>query len=165
MLEIKPASLNDCYILSDICLKTDPIYKDILPNAFKKQAKKFEEYGLPNNYDIFLINDQNNTIGFIGLKNLSKDIAYLVAIYIYPEYQHNGYGKNSLNLIINQLKRDNIKKLLLLVHSKAEWAINFYLNYGFTAVYDKLDDIENYCDCILKGYALPSTVLMNFNLV
>lgn len=132
MIHIRKAEPNDIAFISDICLETDEIYSEIMPNAFIKQSQKYKENGLPSSYELYILSNEDSNIGFLGLKYINDNTAYLPAIYLKKNLYRKSYGTKTLNALSDKLKEDNIKEIYLQAHKDAIWAINFYKKYGFT---------------------------------
>ncbi len=160
MLKIIKAIDNDREFLSMVCQDAAKLYDSILPGAFDKQAKKFIDKGLPDAYEIEIIKQKEENIGFIGTTGLDEDTLYITAIYILSPYQGKGYGTEILEAIEGKFCDKGIKKLALLVHSKATWAINFYKKKDFTIVETEPEKIKEYSAHRMAKYFLPETLLM-----
>ncbi len=161
MLSIVAAKNDDRFFLSQLMETNIPLYKEIMPGAFERQAHLFREEGLPIKYTTSIIKDANQSIGFLGLKNLTHEICYLVALYFLPEYQRKGFGIEIINFVTERLIKDNFNEIILLVHQKAKWAIDFYRKCGFKSISNSEDEIKSYGDRVLEFFYLPSTILMS----
>jgi len=160
MIKICEAKDKDIPFLSEVCKDASKLYDSILPGAFEKQAKKFLKQGLPETYNIGIVNKGNEKLGFIGTVELNSNTIYLTAIYLLECYQKQGYGKIIINYIEKDVYRKGINKLVLLVHLKAHWAIDFYIKNGFRIIETEENNIKKYLDYRMSKYFLPSTILM-----
>lgn len=52
-------------------------------------------------------------------------------LYIHPDYQRRGIGKALIDAAIDEARSARLAGVWLGVWEKADWAIDFYLNYGF----------------------------------
>lgn len=77
----------------------------------------------------FVIEDNNNIIGYIGIRAYDEN-AEILNFLIDTNYQKLGYGSKLLNEALASLK--DIKTISLEVRSSNTNAINFYLKHGFT---------------------------------
>ena len=147
-------------MLSEICLSINDLYDPILPEAFKKQAEKYLNKGLPNTYEISIIESDSRGIGFIGYTDITESTRYLIAFYLHSAYQRKGIGEQILNTLVNLLETDNYEEIVLLVHKKATWAINFYLKNDFEILGKSKEKIQDYKNGILNKYYIRDTILM-----
>lgn len=160
MLRIIEAQDRHKLFLSEVCKDATQLYDDIIPGAFEKQAKKFIEEGLPKSYNIGIVNINDINIGFVGLVKLDNDTLYLTALYLLANYQRQGYGRLILDAIEEDAYQAGVKTIVLLVHSEATWAINFYGKNGFEVIETEESKMKKYADNRMANYVLPSTILM-----
>ncbi len=160
MLKIIKAMDNDREFLSKVCLDAAKLYDSILPGAFNKQANRYLDRGLPDAYEIEIIQQEKENIGFIGTVALDEETLYLTAIYILSNYQGQGFGTETLEAIKKKSYNKGIKKVALLVHSRATWAITFYEKMGFSIIETEADRIKEYSANRMSKYYLPDTLLM-----
>ena len=160
MVRIIRAKNDHRIFLSEVCKAATQFYNEIFPGAFEKQAKKFIEEGLPKNYDIGIVNIEDTKIGFIGLVELDDETLYLTALYLLSKYQRQGYGRSILDIVEKDAQQAGIKTIVVLVHSKATWATNFYNKNGYEVLETEESKIKKYADYRMANYALPSTILM-----
>lgn len=164
MLEMVKAKDEDRFFLARVCRSVANMYDPIMPGAFAKQAVRFEEKGLLEGYETWLIYFENRQVGFIGVKSLNRKILYLVALYLLSEEQRKGLGKKALEQLEQVYRSQGYQEIVLLAHQDANWAIAFYQKNGFEIIGTDEEEIFGYQDSILKGIYLPSTVLMRFML-
>lgn len=115
-----------------------------LMNLTLKKAEKsdiqiiksiLEENSLPNEdinteiMDLFLINEESNLIGTIGLERF-KNVALLRSMAIIEEYRNKGYGKVVFSRILEIAKAYKIEEIYILTCS----AKNFFINLGFKEI-------------------------------
>ena len=58
------------------------------------------------------------------------------------------------------METNNYKEIVLLVHKKAKWAINFYLKNDFEIFRKSKEKIQDYKNGILNKYYIRDTILM-----
>ncbi|MBE5965395.1 MAG: GNAT family N-acetyltransferase [Lachnospiraceae bacterium] len=133
-IQITNAVQRDIAFIAKVCREMKELYDPIMEGASERQAKRYEEGGLPGNYNMRIISFESSYIGFEASKKLNEDVIYLVGFYLLKEYQRKGLGKETLNILKNEAKSEKIKRIILLVHSKANWAIDFYVKNGFRIV-------------------------------
>lgn len=95
------------------------------------------------------INDENDIIGTIGLRNKGNAVGELKSMYVNKQYRKQGIAQELLNTLINFANK--YEKLVLDTYKKFERAIRFYEKNGFTniqTVGDKLiyERIIGNCD-------------------
>lgn len=159
-IKLVKAVEEDCDFLAKVCRDAKIVYSDIMPESFEKQAKRFETKGIPDIYDVYVIQKQNKKIGFIGVTELNKNTVYLVALYLLLDYQGKGYGSRVVNKLISDYKKNDYEEIIILVHKDANWAINFYKSVNFEIVTNDIETIKGYANGIMKKYAITSTILM-----
>jgi L-amino acid N-acyltransferase YncA len=125
-MKVRKAVLRDAKGVSKVqvdCWKTT--YKDIVPDAYLNQMtyesreQKWKEIILNSN--VFVAeNDEGKIIGFSngGIERTGNYQTYmgeLYAIYILKEYQRNGIGRLLLQPIIDELTKQDIFSMIVLV--------------------------------------------------
>lgn len=96
-------------------------------------------------------NDLGESIGTVSLQYFG-DTAYLGYVYLHADHTGKGYGKVLLNHAKKTAKEKGIKKLILIAHPEAEWAVKAYLRYGFEIIAKKKQDVLAFKDGLLKPY-------------
>lgn len=142
MIHLNKATNEDIMFISKVCRSSNEIYSEIMPNAFIKQANKYEVSGLPPDYKIYIINNDKDQIGFLGISSLNERSIYLVAIYLHKNFYRLGYGGETINLLCKELKNYDIKEIVLQAHKDAIWAINFYKKFGFEEINNPTKDLN-----------------------
>lgn len=162
-IKLIKAAADDRGFLARVCKDAKVMYSEIIPESFEKQAKKFETQGIPENYDIYLIQQNNKKIGFVGIKRINKNIIYLVGLYLLLEYQRKGYGSKVINKLVSNKKKEDFEEIILLVHEDAYWAIDFYKKVNFEIETDNIKKIKEYAEGAMEDFTIPSTILMKRN--
>lgn len=93
---------------------------------------------LPN-ASTFVYYKDNNIIGFLSLVDTE-----LAALFISPEHQHRGYGKQLI-----QFAKAQSQYLSLCVYKNNTDAIRFYLESGFTPIEERLDCDTNQMEIVM----------------
>ena len=119
MINVIPCKKSDYDVLTQIdkSIFHDPMSKIELKN-FEKQAA----------YKIWKI-EEKKIIGFVSFFHV-KDEIEIIRICIIKTHQRKNYG----SIIIDEIKRLNIKKIFLEVSVQNINAINFYLKNGFKKI-------------------------------
>lgn len=102
------------------------------------------EKQVDNNHVFLLVEDDNQFIGFasyeLNFENSNK--TKIQKLYVLPEIQGKGIGKNLINYI-KQIAIDNKNSALILNVNRFNKAKEFYLKYGFEITKEIKIDIGN----------------------
>ncbi len=82
---------------------------------------------------IYVLEEDQMIIGYISYR-VVDDKAELLNFLIRTDYQTQGHGKNLFDFVLNELKAEDVKTLILEVRVSNLRAINFYEKYGFIEV-------------------------------
>lgn len=96
-------------------------------------------------------NSKGESIGTVSLQYFG-DTAYLGYVYLHADHTGKGYGKILLNHAKKTAKEKGIKKLILIAHPEAKWAVKAYIRYGFEVIAQKKQDVLAFKDGLLKPY-------------
>lgn len=101
----------------------------------------------------YLAQDNNdNYVGFVSYEiNCEPNKTKIHKIYVLPETQGTGLGKQFFELV-KQKAKENHQKAVFLNVNKYNNAIHFYTKLGFTKVKDEVIDIG-------KGYVMDDYVM------
>jgi len=83
---------------------------------------------------IFILEDQNEIKGFIGLQfgeGMQSHIAFIRTFAVKPNEQGKGYGRKLIEFIMKKAETDGAEKLQIEVEADNERAIPFYKKLGF----------------------------------
>lgn len=160
-ITISEAGLNDINTIQKITNSTWPItYGEILS---KEQLKYmldlfYSDEALTRQIEskeqmFYLISDSESTIGFIGIEHHynSEPVTKIHKIYLLPETQGKGYGKQVFDFI-EKLALENKAKALLLNVNRYNTALNFYKKLGFEIIEEVNIEIGN-------GYLMEDYVM------
>jgi ribosomal protein S18 acetylase RimI-like enzyme len=162
MLSLVKAKQKDYPFIARVYRSVSPLYEPIMPGFSEECAVEIENLNEPlTRHQAAIISLDNEAIGFSSLLPLSEEITYMVAFYFLMEYQRCGYGSGALQQILKNLKRKNIRQILLLAHKQAYWAINFYQKNGFRIVTDKESIIRTYANKAMDNLYVSDTYLMS----
>ena len=102
--------------------------------------------------DFYLgINEKQQEVGTISLQHFD-DIVYLGYIYLDVKFVGNGYGSQLIDHARKKAIDAGMRKMVLISHPKAEWAVKAYKKYGFRKVLSKKEDVLGYEGGFLKPY-------------
>ena len=119
MINVSPCKKSDYDVLSQI---EKSIFQDPIS---KIELKNFEEQPA---YKIWKI-EEKKIVGFVSFFNV-KDEIEIIKICIIKSHQRKNYG----SILINEIKKLNVKKIFLEVSMENLNAINFYLKNGFQKI-------------------------------
>ena len=119
MINISPCKKSDYEVLTQI---EKSIFQEPMSN---NELKIFEKQA---SYKIWKI-EEKKIVGFVSFFHV-KDEIEIIKIGIIKTHQRNNYG----SIIIDEIKRLNIKKIFLEVSVQNINAINFYLKNGFQKI-------------------------------
>ncbi len=160
-MQFVKAADDDLDFLAEVVESILPLYKDLIPGAFERQIQKFRVWRkFPINYEIWLIVNKGEPLGFFGAESLDSEVVYLAAFYLHNDYHRMRLGSMALEEFVTDLRGDGYKELLLFAHQEAYWAVNFYLKHDFEMVTANSLEIRTYKGGILADYFLPKPILM-----
>jgi ribosomal protein S18 acetylase RimI-like enzyme len=94
-------------------------------------VSKIHSFITGTSFDCYLINNNNICIGYCVIDK-SKQPIYLRHIFINKEFRGNGFGKETINLLLEMYKTTQLD---IKVMAWKENAIGFYKKMGFEYVY------------------------------
>lgn len=159
-IQFAPAKEEDLPFLAEVIRGAASFYDPILPGAFKKQAQRFLQKGLPDIYRVHVIKNEDHPIGFVGGRLLTPQTLYMAALYLLPLYQRKGFGRKILDALESEVRQMQVEKIVLLAHEKAYWAKNFYLQNGFRVIETDPDKMKAYGGGDMTRFVLPNTLMM-----
>lgn len=123
-------------------------YEDIIPPTVQKQFLD-KSYSTPmmemrlKKTIVLLAFHESEPVGFANFTRVDEDgDAELIALYLKPEFQRNGYGKQLLSSGLSHLKEGS--QLFVYVESKNEKGRKFYETNGFEFVEEFEEIFEGY---------------------
>jgi len=147
-LLFKVSTLEDCQKVSELAnIIWHECYKDVITNeqidymVNKFLAKDYILSSINEGTEFYLVIDEIKPIGFISFKKEDKKM-YLSKFYILKDKRHLGFGKNIINLLINECKKDKLSSIYLNVN-KNNPTIEIYKKLGFKKVKKSVTDIGN----------------------
>lgn len=88
----------------------------------------------PNNYIYTMENDQNEDLGYIWYSKYNDTMAFICDFFIIEKFRKKGYGKQTLLLLEDEVKKKNLNKICLHVFTFNEPAISLYKSVGYKIV-------------------------------
>jgi ribosomal protein S18 acetylase RimI-like enzyme len=130
MLEIQETKSKDI-------AKIYNIYKETINSAWS-----IEDFMNTNYYNIlYSIKEEEKIVGFIQLKIIDYE-AELINLAIMPEEQNKKKGTKSIELLLKELRKIDIKEIFLETREKGK-AVNFYQNCGFVIIHTRKKYYQN----------------------
>ncbi len=124
-------------------------YKEIVPLAqIDYMIEKFQSFTPlyeainKNNYLYYLIKDNNNVAGYIGLHEEDGKM-FLSKLYILKEYRGKQVASKTFEFIENSAKQKNLKSVWLTVNRNNHHAIEVYKHREFVVTRTQVTDIGN----------------------
>ncbi|MCA0362820.1 MAG: GNAT family N-acetyltransferase [Bacteroidetes bacterium] len=103
--------------------------------CFQDFQKELDE--LPGKYDepegsIWIAENNGTAVGCVALKKLESEICEMKRLYVKPEFQGLGIGKNLIEICLTEAKLKGYLKMKLDTLKRLEKAVNSYLKFGFS---------------------------------
>lgn len=110
-------------------------YRFIIPGIhFKYPIVEVEEIAnYMKSMEFFACIVREEIVGVIALKSSGKE-GVVRFLYVKPGFQRKGIGSELLRFLEDYAKGKGLRKLSLVVHSRASWAIRFYRSHGFVTI-------------------------------
>lgn len=121
-LKIKKMTLNDLNSIQNI------LFTEF--DNFWTYSAFMQELKCENSYFILAQNENNEIVGFAGLKAII-DEADIMNIVVKKSFRHNGIGSTLLENLINYAKSLNLKTVTLEVNEHNLSAIRLYDKFNF----------------------------------
>ena len=88
----------------------------------------------------FVLYDDKQPIGSIGLKKISEEICEIVRVYVLDDYRGNGYAGMLFEKIENLAREMNYKKAEMVAWVSAKSALRLYEKLGYLKGEDKISE-------------------------
>jgi len=112
-------------------------YKNIIPREFFKHPVVNRDKILEDmkRMEFYVYEINNRIVGVAALyPRYEEDRGIVRWVYVHPEYQRRGIGTVLMKYIEGRARTLGLRKLQLITHEKAYWAIKFYEKLGFKVV-------------------------------
>lgn len=77
---------EDYPLLADTLIASDALYRPLMGDAFLKLAAKYRQTGPANPLHYWCIRTSKNAIGFVAFEGLTDSCAYLIGLYLLPDF-------------------------------------------------------------------------------
>ena len=103
--------------------------------CFQDFQKELDE--LPGKYaepegSIWIAENNGTAVGCVALKKLESEICEMKRLYVKPEFQGLGIGKNLIEICLKEAKLKGYLKMKLDTLKRLEKAVISYLKFGFS---------------------------------
>lgn len=95
-----------------------------------------------------VILNKDQVIGYIGCYFYDEE-GEILNFVIDKAYQHQGYGQLLFSALMDELKEDQVKKIILEVKENNEAGLNFYLKNEFTPISKRKHYYQDGSDAIV----------------
>lgn len=136
--ELKLTKANEAYLK-----EMAAIYPTIFYDVNKDTEAALKTILDTENFDTYLLYSDAKIIGMCNV-NRQQDKLYIFGLGILPEYRNQGYGKQMINLLLEELILIKNKRILLEVSSDNESALALYKNSGFV-----VQEQYDYYGCVI----------------
>ncbi len=123
--ELKLTKANEAY-LNEMAA----IYPAIFHDVNKDTESALKTILDTEHFDTYLLYSDDTIIGMCNV-NRQEDKFYIFGLGILPEYRNQGYGKQMISLLLEELILIKNKRILLEVSSDNQSAFALYKNSGF----------------------------------
>lgn len=118
----------------DDLIELENIEESLFDNPFSKESC-LEELITDNRLYLGLFDD-NQLVGYVGVM-ITFDTADIIKVGVKKEYQGKGYSKRLMYLLLQVLKDNGVKYVMLEVEHSNYKAINLYLSCGFKEISER----------------------------
>ncbi len=118
----------------DDLIELENIENSLFDNPFSKESC-LEELITDNRLYLGLFDD-NQLVGYVGVM-ITFDTADIIKVGVKKEYQGKGYSKRLMYLLLQVLKDNGVKYVMLEVEHSNYKAINLYLSCGFKEISER----------------------------
>lgn len=107
------------------------------------------------NYRFYLVQEDGVFAGFTAVQP-QGDKLFLSKLYITKEFRGKGYGRRTLDFVMSEAKRENLKSVYLTVNRGNASSIAVYEKYGFKKIREQDADIGN--GFVMDDYVMEKTI-------
>ena len=164
-MNLVKVTISDLPIIIDLTKKIWPVaYGEILSKSqldymidkFYNEAALREQIEGKGHIFYLAQNENGNYVGFVSYEiNCEPHKTKIHKIYVLPETQGTGLGRQFFELVKEKVIENNQKSIFLNVN-KYNNAIHFYTKLGFIKVKDEVIDIGN--GYVMDDYVMEVTV-------
>lgn len=153
-IEIRKAvSPDDLEIVRDLFKEYERfLQSDICFQSFEDELKNLPgSYSAPDGA-LWLAFAEEQSAGCVAMKRLNKTASEMKRLFVKPEYQGHGIGKELITVVIKESIQIGYERIKLDVLPKSESAIKLYQDYGFkpTNPYYSTDQVVYFFELEIK---------------
>lgn len=135
---IREAGKEDIeHILTIINESNRRSFSKVIPKEyFKDPILKLEDLLHDFNRMKFVIYQEGNSpVGVAGFYVKPEESVCRIRWFsVHPDHQRRGIGGKLMEYLINEARKLGLKKMKIVTLKEAEWAVNFYLKWGYKEV-------------------------------
>ena len=112
-------------------------YKDVIPKGFFKHPVVSRDEVLEDmrRMEFYVYEVRGEIVGVAALHpRYSEGVGVVRWVYVHPRYQRRGIGTALMRRIEERARELGLRRLRLVTHGEAYWAIRFYEKLGFKIV-------------------------------
>ncbi|HXS36247.1 MAG TPA: GNAT family N-acetyltransferase [Flavipsychrobacter sp.] len=150
MLSIQEANTNDISIIRDLAFRIWPQTYDPIVGAPQVLYMLDMIYSadallqqMGNGQKFIIVYSDNLPIAFASYSEVETSVFKLHKLYVLPDLQGQGIGKQIVSYVIDSIKRNSATKLILNVNRHNISAKSFYEKLGFMLIREEDIDIDN----------------------
>lgn len=99
--------------------------------GYKEWEEEIRILGVKEYDKILLAIDEGKIVGSMAYKKVNDEVAELKRVYLYKEYRRKGIANKLYNEIIEIIRENKYKKLIVETWENFQSGINFYIKKGF----------------------------------
>jgi N-acetylglutamate synthase-like GNAT family acetyltransferase len=133
----RKARAEDAPAILDVINETNKaFYKAIVPpDRYREPFLALENVQAESRRMTFYLCEQDDrTVGVIGLEERTGGIGVVGRLYVLPELQRRGVGTALLAHVEGAARRKRLREIVVWTDSKASWAVSFYKRHGFREI-------------------------------
>jgi len=158
---IREARAEDAPAILDVINETNKaFYKAIVPpDRYREPFLALEDVRAESRRMTFYVFEQDDrTIGVIGLEERSGGTGVVGRLYVLPEHQRRGFGTALLAHVEAAARRKRLREIVVWTDSKASWAVSFYKRHGYRVIEPGTAFADPYIDARVEQH--PDALLV-----
>ncbi len=134
---IREARAEDAPAILDVINATNKAFYEAIvpPDRYREPFLALEDVQAESRRMTFYVFEQDDrTVGVIGLERRSGGIGVIGRLYVLPELQRMGVGTALLAHVEGAAKRNQLRETVVWTDPKATWAVSFYKRRGYREI-------------------------------
>ncbi len=122
-------------------LRTDPqAFKGDLNKELTKEENYWKTILNSPNKSFYIAEHEGVFIALVGSRKISNDKYMLISIYTSPDFRRMGISSRLITIVIDDIKKEGINQVCLIVNQTQTNAINMYKKLGLEVIRDEGED-------------------------